>query len=166
MPREARYERNRLGAARAERDVVFAGAALVGVASDGEGITAVGLQPLRLLVEGRGRLRRQVGPVAFEEHAIADVNDEILLAARGCRAGDSAIGAAHAVLVGAGAHRQRHGQNCGQLQPLESLEDTHLIHHSGASTLAFCNIARCGGSVLISRRIRGSNATRKRTSNS
>ena len=38
------------------------------------------------------------------------------------------------VLVGAGAHRQRHREHRGQLQ---SLEDTHLIFHSGASTLTF-----------------------------
>ena len=44
---------NRLGAAGAERNVVFAGAALVGMAFDGEGIAVVLLQPLRLLVEGR-----------------------------------------------------------------------------------------------------------------
>src|SRR5665811_1601802 len=40
-----------LGAPCAERDVVFARAALVGVAFDGEGILAVIGEPLRLLVE-------------------------------------------------------------------------------------------------------------------
>src|SRR6516164_9701114 len=43
---------DRLGAAGAERDVVFAGAALVGVAFDGELVPRIGLQPLDLLVEG------------------------------------------------------------------------------------------------------------------
>src|SRR5947199_7188832 len=40
---------DRLRPARAERDVVFAGAALIGVALDGEGIAVVLLQPVRLL---------------------------------------------------------------------------------------------------------------------
>src|SRR5262244_3938025 len=40
-----------LGAAGAERDVVLARAALVGMTFDGEGVLVVVLQPLRLLVE-------------------------------------------------------------------------------------------------------------------
>src|SRR5205814_4249894 len=62
-----------LGAAGAERDVVFAGAALVGVALDGERIAVIGLQPLRLLFQGGDRLRAQIGLVAFEEDAVADI---------------------------------------------------------------------------------------------
>ena len=44
-----------LGAAGPKRDVVFARAALVGMAFDGEGVVAVLLQPLRLLVERGAR---------------------------------------------------------------------------------------------------------------
>ncbi len=63
---------HRLGAACAECDVVFAGAALVRMAFDGEGIAVVGLQPLRLLLQGGDRLRAQLGLVALEEQAVAD----------------------------------------------------------------------------------------------
>src|SRR6185436_20498405 len=72
---------DRLGAAGAERDVVFARAALVGMAFDREGVVAVLLQPMRLLVERGARLHRQLSGIGFEEHAVADVNDEVLLAA-------------------------------------------------------------------------------------
>src|SRR5207253_4042441 len=72
---------NRLGTAGAERNVVFAGAALVGVAFDREGVIAVLLQPLRLLVERAARLHREFGGIGLEEDAVADVNDEVLLAA-------------------------------------------------------------------------------------
>src|ERR1700761_4973598 len=71
---------NRLGAPRPKRDVVFAGAALIRMALDGEGIAVVGLQPLHLLVQRSDRLRRQIGLVALEEHAVADIDHEILLA--------------------------------------------------------------------------------------
>src|SRR4029079_10977588 len=70
-----------LRAGGAERDVVFARAALVGVAFDREGVVAVLLQPLRLLVERGARGRREFGGIGFEEDAVADVDDEILLAA-------------------------------------------------------------------------------------
>src|SRR5216684_8747963 len=122
---------NRLGTAGAKRNIVFAGAALVRMAFNGEGIAVVGLQPARLLLQGRDRLRRQIGLVALEEHAVADIDHEILLAARGRGTCHRAVGE---VLVGAGAHRQCHRENRGQLQ---SLEDTHLMFHSGASALTF-----------------------------
>ena len=48
----------RLGTAGAERDVVLARAALVGMAFDGDGVAGIGLQPLRLLGEDRLRLGR------------------------------------------------------------------------------------------------------------
>src|SRR5262245_25848375 len=51
---------DRLGAAGAERDVVLARPALVGVTFDGERVLAVVLEPLRLLVERGARLRRQL----------------------------------------------------------------------------------------------------------
>src|SRR3954463_11795284 len=43
---------HRLGTAGAQRDVIFAGAALVGMAFDGERVAVVALQPLRLLFQG------------------------------------------------------------------------------------------------------------------
>ena len=52
---------HRLGAAGAEREIVFARAALVGVAFDGEGVAIVLVEPRRLLVERRLRGRREVG---------------------------------------------------------------------------------------------------------
>ena len=58
-PREREVFAHGLGAARAERDIVFAGAALVGMTFDGEGVLRVAGQPLRLVVEGGARLRRQ-----------------------------------------------------------------------------------------------------------
>ena len=95
------------------------------MALDGEGIAVVGLQPLRLLFQGRDRLRAELGLVALEEDAVADIDHEILLAARRRRTRHRAIGAD--VLVGASAHRQRHREHRSQLQ---SLEDTHLMFHS------------------------------------
>src|SRR3954453_15546285 len=74
---------HRLGAAGAECDVVFAGTALVGVTFDGKGIAVIALQPLRLLLERGDRLRAQFGLIALEEHAVADIDYEILLAPRG-----------------------------------------------------------------------------------
>src|SRR3954464_5252028 len=52
---------HRLRAPGAERDVVFARAALVGVALDREGIAIVLAEPLRLLFERRDRLRGELG---------------------------------------------------------------------------------------------------------
>src|SRR5580658_8398736 len=70
------------GAAGAKCDVVFARAALVGMAFDGEGIAVVVVEPLRLLVERRARLTGQFRGIGIEEHAVADIDDEVLLAAR------------------------------------------------------------------------------------
>ncbi len=72
---------HRLRAAGAERDVVFAGAALVGVAFDGEGVAVVVAEPLRLLVERGAGLLGQLRRVGLEEHAVADIDDEVLLTA-------------------------------------------------------------------------------------
>src|ERR1035437_1914972 len=82
---------NRLSTPRTQRNVVFAGAALIRMAFDGEGVTVVALQPARLLFQGRDRLRRQIGLVALEEHAVADIDHEILLAARGRRTRHRAV---------------------------------------------------------------------------
>src|SRR5690349_17225716 len=77
----------RLGTAGAERNVVFAGAALVRMTFDGELVTRIGLQPLDLLVQGGDRLRRKIGLVAIEENAVADIDHEVLLAAWRSRTG-------------------------------------------------------------------------------
>jgi hypothetical protein len=69
-----------LGTPRAKRNIVFAGATLIRMAFNGEGIAVVGLQPARLLLQGDDRLRRQIGLVALEEHPVADIDHEILLA--------------------------------------------------------------------------------------
>src|SRR5947209_3672081 len=138
---------NRLGTAGAERDVVFARSALIRMAFDGEGVARISLQPLRLLFQGGDRLRREIGLVALEEHAVADIDHEILLAPRG-RGARHRIGAE--VLVGAGAHRQRYRQHRGQPQ---SLEDTHLVFHSGASTLTFSTVIRSTGGWLNERSV-------------
>src|ERR1700761_2359946 len=96
---------------------------------DGEAVARIGLQPLHLLFQRGDRLRRQIGLVALEENAVADIDDEVLLAARNSRA-------CHCIgtdaLVGASAHGERDREHRGQLQ---SLEDTLLMFHSGASTL-------------------------------
>ena len=77
-PRRDEVVLDRAGAARAEGDVVFARAALVGVAFDGDGVLRIEQQPLRLAVEGCAGLRRQFGRVGLEEHAVADVDRELL----------------------------------------------------------------------------------------
>src|SRR5215472_5882727 len=120
---------HRLGAAGAKRDVVFAGAAFIRMPFEGEGVPRIGLQPLYLFFQRGDRLRGQVGLVALEKHAVADIDDEVLLAARNGRARHR-IGTN--ALVGASAHRERDRKYRGQLQ---SLEDTLLMFHSGASTL-------------------------------
>ena len=113
---------DRLGAAGAEREIVFARAALVGVALDHEGVAVVLVEPGRLLVEGRLRGRGKVGLVRVEEHAVADGLVELLHAAgaggavacaRGAGAGrEVAIG----VVASAGAHGEAKRQDAGQRQ--------------------------------------------------
>jgi hypothetical protein len=91
----------------AERDVVFARAALVGVTFDGElAVLAIVVEPLRLLVERCTRLRRELGGIGFEEHAVADIDHEVLLAAGRRHAGRIGLRVV-AGLVGAGRNRQR-----------------------------------------------------------
>jgi hypothetical protein len=52
------------------------------VALDRECVAIVLRKPLRLLVECGACLRGQVALIALEEDAIADIDDEVLLAAR------------------------------------------------------------------------------------
>ena len=68
---------HRRGALGAERDVVLARAALVGVALDGDGVLRVLLQPARLVGERLLRFRRQIDGVGREVDDIADVDGEI-----------------------------------------------------------------------------------------
>src|SRR5437588_10146610 len=67
----------------AERKIVFARAALIGMAFDREGISIVLLQPARLFVERRLSGWREFDGIAVEKYAVADIDNEILLAARG-----------------------------------------------------------------------------------
>src|SRR5204863_3777253 len=94
---------DRFGAPGAKRDVAFARAALVGVAFDREGVTVVIAQPLRLLVERRAGLIGKLGGIGVEENAVADIDDEILLTARNCGAGQRAL----VGLFGAACDRER-----------------------------------------------------------
>src|SRR5690606_31320661 len=97
-----------------------------------ERITVVGLQPLHLLFERRNRLRREVGGIGFEEHAVTDIDDEILLAAGRRGASHGAI-AGPAILVGASGHRQRGKRDRRKFQ---SAKGTRHIQHLRASMLA------------------------------
>src|SRR3984893_14524734 len=114
-----------LRAAGAERDVVFARAALVGVAFDGEGITVVLAEPLRLLVEGGTRLRRELGRIGFEEDAVAHVHDEIL---RRAGHGGGPAGIVWCVwIAGAGGDHYRRPDERGETQAAkEPLEIRHI----------------------------------------
>jgi hypothetical protein len=51
------------------------------MAFDRESVAIVIGQPLRLLVERRARLIGQLGRVGFEENAVTDIDDKVLLAA-------------------------------------------------------------------------------------
>ncbi len=87
-PRADEIVAHRRGAAGTERDVVFARAALVGVALDDEGVARILDQPLDLTIERGDRLRRELGGIGQEEDPVADIDDEFLGAAgrrRGAR---------------------------------------------------------------------------------
>ena len=103
-----------LAAAGAERIVVFAGAALVGMAFDGEGVARIALEPASLLVEGRDGGRGQVGGVGFEEDAVADIDDEVLRAARGRGTAGAEARGVGILVLGAGAERERGGDGSGE----------------------------------------------------
>src|SRR3984893_3879626 len=115
-----------LRAAGAGRDVVFARAALVGVTFDGEGITVVLAEPLRLLVEGGTRLRSELGRIGFEEDAVAHVHDEIL---RRAGHGGGPAGIVWIVwIAGTGGDHHRRPEQRGETQAAkEPLE----IRHNG-----------------------------------
>ena len=91
---------DRLGAARAEGEIIFARAALVRMAFDGEVVMVVLIEPRGLFVERGLGGRAQVGLIGVEEDAVADRLVELLQAARARRAiarGDVRV------IVGAGA---------------------------------------------------------------
>ena len=69
-----------MGAPRAEREVVLAGAAHIRMSLYGDIVPVVGLQPLRLFVERAAGLRGEFGGIHDKEHSIADIDYEILLA--------------------------------------------------------------------------------------
>src|SRR3954449_12735000 len=123
---------HRLGPASAQRNVVFARAALVGVAFDREGVIGVLLQPLRLLVERAARLRRELGGIGLEENAVAHVYDEVLLAARrgGAGRGQRIVG----LLAGAGRQGKSRYQSGDDACSSEFTQNTG---HAGASNSSF-----------------------------
>jgi hypothetical protein len=100
------------------------------MAFDGEGVLVVDLQPLRLLLQRRDRLRRKLRRIGFEENAVADIDHEILLTAgRRAAAGLRIIGP-----VRASGRGKRQRQNAGELC---RADDAHNdIRHSAASMVA------------------------------
>src|SRR5262245_33075103 len=113
---------HRLRPPSAKRDVVLARAALVGMTFNGEGVLVVNLQPLRLLLQRGNRLRGEFGRVGFEEHPIADVDHEILLAARRrAAAGLRIVGSVRASGRGKGQ-----GEKAGELCRAEDRKSTRL----------------------------------------
>ena len=81
-PRATRKVLRGLGAASAEGEIVFTRAALVGVALDGDRVARIERQPLSLTAEDCLGLGIERGRVGVEEHAVADVDHEVLGAAR------------------------------------------------------------------------------------
>jgi hypothetical protein len=77
--------RDRVRAAFAERQVVLAGAALVAVTLDGDGVLRILLQPSRFLLQLRLGLSGQVVAVVTEIDGVADVLVEVFSAARSPR---------------------------------------------------------------------------------
>src|SRR5690606_10644300 len=77
-----------VGATGAERNVVFTGAAFVGMAFDHDAVVLVLVEPLGLLVESGHGFAGQRARIGGEEYAVADGDDEFLLAA-----GSTATGA-------------------------------------------------------------------------
>ena len=117
MPRAARYSWSpRHGCA--EREIVFARAALVGMTFDRERIAIVLLQPAGLLVERRLSGGRELDRVGFEEDAIADIDDEILRAARsGIFAGAGKTAILGRVLGAGGNGEDRHQRTSEPQRP-------------------------------------------------
>src|SRR5262249_3484437 len=107
-------------------------AALVGMAFDREGVAVVVLQPLRLLVEGGARLRRQFARIGLEEDAIADIDDEVLGTAGNGGAGTAQAGLPCIRVVGASRQPDDRHQDGGQLG---GAKDAHDARHSGGSLL-------------------------------
>src|SRR3954452_8086919 len=68
---------HRIGATLGQREVVLTRAALVGMTFNGHGDARILVQPRSLTVQGCPGLRSQVELVKTEEHAIADVDDQI-----------------------------------------------------------------------------------------
>src|ERR1700720_2133441 len=116
--------------ASAKRDVVLAGAALIGMPFNRERVLAVGLKPLRLLLQGRNGLRCQLGRVRFEEDPVAHIDDKVLLASRRRHTG----GLGHIGGVRAPSHAKGNSQSAGERCPLDGTSNS--FRHSGAPFVA------------------------------
>ena len=82
MPDRDQHVLDRLGAAFAEREIVFARAALVAVAFDRDRDVRIAPQPIGLSRQDLLRLGRDIGAVEGEEHAVAGTRLQILLRSR------------------------------------------------------------------------------------
>ena len=114
---------HRLRTTRTERDVVLARAALVGMAFDGESVLAIRLAATAPASPASHGLRLS-SVDRFEEHPIADIDDEILLAAgrvpRRWRRGR--IGR-----VRTACRRERQGEDAGELRTADSRANNFVI---------------------------------------
>ena len=93
------------------------------MAFDGEGVLVVDLQPLRLLLQRRDRLRRKLRRIGFEEDAVADIDHEILLTAgRRTAAGLRIVGSVRA--SGRGKRQRQNGR-----EPCARFGNGHNFEH-------------------------------------
>jgi hypothetical protein len=86
-PRDDQILACRRRAACTQRDVVFARAALVGMAFDGDLIVRILVQPLRLAIERLLRIGADSRRIRVEEDPVADIDGEVLLTCPGRRSG-------------------------------------------------------------------------------
>src|SRR5689334_8236446 len=99
------------------------------MAFDRESIAVVIVQPLRLLVEGCSRLLRQLGRIGLEKHAVADIDDKVLLTSWGSGARQSSL----VGLLGAARNRKARQDHRSELKAAKigAAKDRRDIH-SGA----------------------------------
>ena len=130
MPRDGEIVAHRLGAARAERDVVFARAALVGMAFDGEGVASDSCCSHCACLSS---VARACGVSSVE--SLSKNTRSPTLTTKSCwLPGVAAPADASRVvgrLVGAGRHGERRDQSGGE--PARRGSYAITLNHSGAS---------------------------------